>query len=107
MVIALELQTKSQLLERTENPVCSARTNGLTPSPILPYGPGSSSSGPASLPPTKKRRAPLRSSLRSSLMLGSSSYPLTKKKGLFFSAEYEGEGTIINDMVQLWGACSL
>jgi hypothetical protein len=95
IVYALESQTKSDLLDRTPTPARPARVSGVQP----PSGPGSSGGGPSSRPPTKKRRAPLHPSSSP----GSSSQPSAERKGLFFSAEYAGKVTMIDDMARLWG----
>jgi len=95
IVYALESQTKSDPLDRTLTPAHPARVSGVHP----PTGPGGSGSGPSGLSPTKKRRAPL----YSSLTLGSSSQRSVERKGIFFSAEQAGKTTMINEMAQLWG----
>jgi len=95
IVFALELQTKSNLLDHTPTLMRPARVNSIPP----PSGLGGSSGGPSSLPPTKKRRAPLHSSPTP----GSSSHYSTKSKGHFFSVEHAGKIAMINDMAQLWG----
>jgi len=73
------------------------RTSGATPVPTLLPGHRGSSSGPMSLPPTKKIRAPLRSSPTPR----SSSRPLSKMRGLFYSVVCEGKITLVNDLSQL------
>jgi len=95
MVYTLESQTKIDLLDRTPTPAHPAQISGVLP----PSGLGGSSSGPSGLPPIKKRRAPL----RSSLLPVPSSQAFVERKGLFFSAGQAGNITMINDIAQLWG----